>query len=139
MPPSAARPLPRSRVDTPAQAARLISEADELWKRGELATARERYREAGGVRDATGESAWLALARRELSRGDTAAAHAALREHDRRFQNGSLTGESLGIAFRVAQTEHDVDGARRIALQLVSHYAHTAQGKAAQRWLDETH
>jgi hypothetical protein len=124
-------------ASAPSSADALVAEADALWRRGELAQARERYRKAGALGGATAEAALLALARRELGLGRTAAARAALQAYDARFPRGELAAESAGIAFRTALQEGDLAGARRSAELLQRRYPRTPQAEAAARWLAE--
>jgi hypothetical protein len=119
----------------PASAEQLVREATALWKRGEQEQARARFRQAGELRGATAEAAWLALARRELEVGRAAAAKAALAARAVRFGDGDLAGEAAGIAFRIALQSADAAQIRPLAERLQQRYADTPQGDAAARWL----
>ena len=112
----------------------LVAEADALWRKGDIASAREHYRGAGALGGATAEAAWLALARRELSAGRASAARAALASYHARFPRGKLAAEALGIEFRAALQQDDVRAARRIAQQLQRRHPDTPQAQAAARW-----
>jgi Tfp pilus assembly protein PilF len=117
------------------QAESWVAQADELWARGERDAARESYRRAGAIASVTGESALLALARRELSVSQPAQARAALRMYASRFAHGKLAGEALGIEFRTALAEHDLSAATSSAQRLVREYPGTPQARAAEQWL----
>ncbi len=112
----------------------LVAEADALWRAGDLAGARDRYRRAGALGGATGEAAWLALARRELSAERPSAARVALASYHARFPRGKLAAEALGIEFRAALQQNDLRAARRIAQQLQRRHRETPQAQAAERW-----
>jgi hypothetical protein len=120
-----------------ASAEQLVREATALWKRGEQEQARARFRQAGELRGATAEAAWLALARRELEVGRAQAAKVALAARAARFGEGDLAGEAAGIAFRIALQSGDAAQIRPLAERLQQRYADTPQGDAAARWLRE--
>ncbi|HMI92483.1 MAG TPA: FecR domain-containing protein [Polyangiales bacterium] len=121
--------------DAAQRSARLVQEADGLWRDGRLELARARYREAGSLSGPTAEAAWLALARRELSAGRDEGAQRALQAYAARFPRGALVAEAAGIAFRAALERGDVAAARQQAELLVRRHPQTAQAEAAARWL----
>jgi hypothetical protein len=112
-----------------------VDEAEAMWRAGDHARARARYRQAGAFGGPTAEAAWLALARRELALGRLDAADAALSERAARFGAGSLEGEAAGIAFRVALRSGDAARIRQRAQSLVQDHPKTPQGRSAAQWL----
>lgn len=131
---ASAKPATRPAAPQPPSAAKLAGRADELWRDGAREQARARYHEAGSGKGPTAEAAWLALARRELSIGDEAAARDALASYASRFPNGELAAEAAGIEFRVALSAHDRPRAEAVANALIERYPSTPQAQAAARW-----
>lgn len=134
-PPPAAVRAPRPEASDARSVQSLVDEAEALWRAGEEARARARFRQAGALHGPTAEAAWLALARRELALDRTEAAQDALDERAARFGVGSLDGEAAGIAFRVALRSGDAARIRRRAELLRRDHPTTPQGRSAAQWL----
>lgn len=138
---AASRPRPRRRAPdvAPTPEAQdpdtLAIRAEAARRQGDLATARELYRQAGAGRGPTSEGAWIRLARMELDAGDPRAARRALTSRAR-FGEGVFGAEAGWLLVQVREAAGDTSGAVAAARRVLARHAGTPQARAAQRWLD---
>jgi len=100
----------------PTTAAELLAAAETAYREGRTDEARQLFHQAGALRGADAEAAWLRLGRLEERAGRSADAAAALEEHRRRFPRGRLAAEALFLEAR----ERRVLGQEALAVSLES-------------------
>lgn len=138
--------LPRAKqgaeaVDLPSDApdTDLLAQAEAARRSQDYGRARELYREAAQSSGATGEAAWVALARMELGLGHASAALDATRRRRERFGQGTLGPEALWIDVRSYRVSGDQERARTLAKELVRTWPSSPQARAADQWLTSGH
>lgn len=139
--PAALGGVPRSKgdvetVELPASPdLDLLAQAEMARRTRDYGRARELYRQAAQVGGATGEAAWVALARMELGLGRASAALDATRQRRDRFGQGTLGPEALWIDVRSYRLSGDQERARLLAQELVRTWPASPQARAAEQWL----
>jgi hypothetical protein len=123
---------PAARAAVPAD---LLGQAEQARHAGDYAGARDLYRRAAGGQGPTGEAAWVALARMELSLGHAALAREATKQRQEHFGQGTLSPESQWIDVRTYRQTGDLGRARALAEELVRRWPSSPQARAAAQWL----
>ncbi len=115
----------------------LLIEAEGLWRKGDYEAARKGFRSAAQDKGATGEAAWVRLARLELAAGSTERALMALKARKSRMGAGALGAEALWL--EVQALDHAGRGvdATHVAGTLLRDYPRSPQAAAARRLVTE--
>jgi tetratricopeptide (TPR) repeat protein len=126
----------RAQAKPAKSTADLLGAAEAERRSGRLPEARALYREAGARSDENAEVALLRWARLELDERDTPAAHAVLKQYQRRFPKGRLGTEAAWLEVRALSALGKTQDARAAAERLIERYPTTPQARAARQLLD---
>lgn len=105
----------------------LVLEAERAMREGRLDDARSLFRRAGRSATATGEAAWIRLARLELRAGRPRDARRAIAEHDARFRAGRLAAEALYVDALAARALGDEAAAANAEARLRERFPESPQ------------
>lgn len=119
----------------PFDAPRALRDAETLWRAGDHEGARGLFRKVGAQTSATGEAAWLRLARLELTQGDAPAALSALSERARRYRLGTLGAEATWLEVEALNKGARKREAQVRARALITEFPDSPQAKAARKLL----
>lgn len=111
-------------------AAQELARAEELWRRGERAEARQIFRQVGSGAGSIAEAAWVRLARLELRAGDARAARVAAQTQRRRFASGRLAAEALYLIFQASERLGDEASARAAREELLRRFGDSPQARS---------
>jgi len=126
-------PATKAEVQREVPAAKLLAQAEGLWRKGDHGAARPLFRAAARDRGPIGEAAWVRLARLELSSGSGEQALIALKARKDRAEEGLLGAEALWLEAQALARAGRSDEAVRAGASLLRDYPSSPQASAARR------
>ena len=116
----------------------LLSEGEALWRRGDHEAARRAFRNAAEDKGATGEAAWVRLARLELAAGSAERALTALQARKTRPGAATLGAEALWLEVQALEQAGRTVDATQTAAALLRDYPSSPQATAARRLMSNS-